>query len=246
MILQIDAGNTRIKWRVLNGSQIVLQGNQLTASVLGGEPLQLLGVTKLTLAQLSTVAGDAVVTNLSKQLHDQFGIALQVAEVSAQVGPVSCGYSVPEKLGVDRWMAVLAVFEKTGRASVVVDAGSAVTIDLITGDGVHQGGYIVPGVRLLQESLWKGTSQVKVDQLAGGNTHDPGTSTDQAVTRGCVLMLVALIERLAKEHSACLVITGGDGLLLKAQMETQADYFADLVLDGLSVEGVSFTAGTEA
>jgi len=243
MILQIDAGNTRIKWRLLNGSQIVLQGNQLTASVLGGEPLQLLGVAALTQAQLSTVAGDAVVTNLSQQLHDQFGIALQVAEVSAQVGSVSCGYSVPEKLGVDRWMAVLAVFQQTGRASVVVDAGSAVTVDLITGDGVHQGGYIVPGIRLLQESLWKGTSQVKVDQPADGSTLDPGTSTEQAVTRGCVLMLVALIERLAKEHSACLVITGGDGLLLKAQMEAQATYCADLVLDGLSVKGVSFSLG---
>ncbi len=243
MILQIDAGNTRIKWRVLNGSQVVLQGNQLTATVVDGEPLQLSGVAALKQAQLSTVAGDAVVTNLSKQLHDQFGIALHVAEVSAQVGSVSCGYSVPEKLGVDRWMAVLAVFQKTRQASVVVDVGSAVTVDLITGDGVHQGGYIVPGIRLLQESLWKGTSQVKVDQLADGNMLNPGTSTDQAVARGCVLMLVALIERLAKEHSACLVITGGDGLLLKAQIEAHAIYCADLVLDGLSVEGVRFSLG---
>ena len=241
MILQIDAGNTRIKWRVLNGSKVVLEGNQPTASVLAGEPLKLSGAAGLRLAQLSNVAGDVVVTNLSRQLGEQFGIALQIAKVSNQVGVVSCGYSVPAKLGVDRWMAVLAVFQKTGRASVIVDAGSAVTVDVITGNGVHQGGYIVPGIRLLQESLWKGTDKVKVDQRASGDLHSPGISTDEAVTRGCTLMLVALIERLAAEHKADLVITGGDALLLKAQLASQVDYYADLVLDGLSVEGVGFS-----
>ena len=244
MILQIDAGNTRIKWRVLNGSKVVKQGHQLTATVLAGEPLKLLGVNGLRLAQLSTVAGKKVVSNLSKQLHEQFDIDLFIAKVSAQVGAVSCGYSVPAKLGVDRWLAVLAVFQKTGRASVVVDAGSAVTIDLIAGDGVHQGGYIVPGIRLLQESLWNGTDQVKVEQLAcSGNMYNPGTSTDEAVARGCTLMLVALIERLTAEHNADLVITGGDAMLLKVQLGTQADFYADLVLDGLSVEGVRFDLG---
>ena len=244
MILQIDAGNTRIKWRVLNGSKVVQQGHQLTATVLAGEPLKLLGVTELRLAQLSTVAGKTVVCNLSKQLHEQFDIDLFVAKVSAQVGVVSCGYSVPAKLGVDRWLAVLAVFQKTGRSSVVVDAGSAVTIDLITGDGVHQGGYIVPGIRLLQDSLWKGTDQVKVEQLAcSGNIYSPATSTDDAVARGCTLMLVTLIERLAAEHDADLVISGGDAMLLKVQLSAQADFYADLVLDGLAVEGVRFYLG---
>ena len=245
MILQIDAGNTRIKWRALDGSGVVHQGNQTTASVLAGEPLQLSGVSELTLAQLSSVAGIKVVTTLSRQVASDFGVVLQVAKVSARVGAVSCGYLVPEKLGVDRWMGVLAVFQKTGRASVVVDAGSAVTIDVITGEGKHQGGYIVPGIRLLHESLWKGTDQVQVNQAVSGNMNVPGVSTEQAVTRGCTLMLVALIEHLAVEHRADLVITGGDAVLLKAQLAPQVDYYADLVLDGLSVEGVSFRSGSD-
>jgi len=57
--------------------------------------------------------------------------------------------------------------------------------------------------------------------------------------------LVALIERLAAEHSADLIITGGDALLLKPQLATQVDYYADLVLDGLSVEGVSYGLGAD-
>ena len=241
MILQIDAGNTRIKWRILDGLKVAVQGDQLTASVLAGEPLALLGVTRVSLAQLSSVASETVVINLSKQVEAEFGIALHVAKVSTQVGVVNCGYSDPETLGVDRWMAVLGIFQKTGRASVVVDAGSAVTVDVVSEDGMHQGGYIVPGIGLLQESLWKGTDQVKVDQLAPNNINNPGTSTEQAVARGCTLMLVALIERLAAAHSADLVITGGDALVLKAQLAPKVDYYPDLVLDGLSVEGVHFS-----
>ena len=255
MILQIDAGNTRIKWRVIEGSRsgnkgyrtvdkgcrTVAEGNQLTSSILTGEPLLLPTVTTLTMAQLSNVAGDTVIAALSKQLRAQFAISLQVAKVSPRVGLMSCGYTSPETLGVDRWLAVLAAFEKTGRAAVVVDAGSALTVDIVNSEGVHQGGYIVPGVRLLQESLWQGTDQVKVDQYGSGEQPIPGVTTEQAVSHGCILMLVAFIERLAAERRAELIITGGDALLIKSQLAVKADYCPDLVLDGLSTEGLGFT-----
>jgi type III pantothenate kinase len=262
MILQIDAGNTRIKWRVIEGSRVgikgseavdkgcrtvdkggrtVAEGTQLTTSILAGEPLLLPTVTALTMAQLSNVAGDTVIATLSKQLRAQFAISLQVAKVSPQVGLVSCGYTSPDTLGIDRWLVVLAAFEKTGRAAVVVDAGSALTVDIVNSEGVHQGGYIVPGVRLLQESLWQGTDQVKVDQSGSGEPPIPGVTTEQAVSHGCILMLAAFIERLVAEHRAELIITGGDALLLKSQLAVKADYCPDLVLDGLSVEGLRFT-----
>ena len=175
------------------------------------------------MAQLSNVAGDTVIATLSKQLRAQFAISLQVAKVSPRVGLVSCGYTSLETLGVDRWLAVLAAFEKTGRAAVVVDAGSALTVDIVNSEGVHQGGYIVPGVRLLQESLWQGTDQVKVDQYGSGEQPIPGVTTEQAVSHGCILMLVAFIERLAAERRAELIITGGDALLIKSQLAVKAE-----------------------
>ena len=250
MILQIDAGNTRIKWRVTNGPKTVVEGSQLTASVLAGEPLLLEDVAALTTAQLSNVAGDKIVANLSKQLQVQFSVSLQVAKVSPRVGLVSCGYTSPETLGVDRWLVALAAFKKAGRAVVVVDAGSALTVELVSSEGVYRGGYIVPGLRLLQESLRQGTDQVKVgqvkvDQIASGETLIPGVTTDEAVSLGCTLMLVTFIERLAAEHSAELIITGGDAVLLKSQLASTADYCPDLVLDGLSVEGLMFTSGAD-
>ena len=245
MILQIDAGNTRIKWRVTNGPKTVVEGSQLTASVLAGEPLLLGDVAALTAAQLSNVAGDKIVANLSKQLQVQFSVSLQVAKVSPRVGLVSCGYTSPETLGVDRWLVALAAFKKAGRAVVVVDAGSALTVELVSSEGVYRGGYIVPGLRLLQESLWQGTDQVKVGQAGSGETLIPGVTTEEAVSHGCTLMLVAFIERLAAEHSAELIITGGDAVLLKSQLASTADYCPDLVLDGLSVEGLMFTSGAD-
>ncbi|MDC0088883.1 type III pantothenate kinase [Porticoccaceae bacterium] len=245
MILQIDAGNTRIKWRVRDGLKTVAEGAQLTQSLRTEGLLKLPDVISLTAAQLSNVAGEDVTECLSRQLASQFEIVLQVAVVSAKVGAVTCGYRSPEQLGVDRWMAVLAAFRQAGRALIVIDAGSAVTVDIVNHEGFHKGGYIVPGVKLMQKALWQGTERVKVDQLTLEHGLIAGVTTEEAVGRGATLMLSSLIERLADEHRAELIITGGDGLLLQSQLSHRADYSADLVLDGLSVEGVSFAAGTD-
>ncbi len=247
MKLQLDAGNTRIKWRVTDNGKIVASGHQLTRTMLNGEPLELPAVTELESAQLSNVAGAAVEAHLLAQLRAQFAIDLQVAVVSQRVGLVSCGYQNPETLGIDRWLALLAAFHKHPAALVVVNAGSAVTVDIVDANGVHQGGYIVPGMRLMQEALWRGTDRVKVDQLTPEEFHTAGVTTEQAVGRGCQLMVLALIERLLYEQSldkrAELIIAGGDGELLNRQLSVTGQYHPDLVLDGLSVEGVSFRAG---
>ena len=248
MKLQLDAGNTRIKWRATDNGKIVAAGHQLTHSVFDGQYLELPGVTALASAQLSNVAGATVEANLVAQLRAQFGLNLQVAMVSERVGPVSCGYQSPDTLGIDRWLAVLAAFQRRGKALVVVNAGSAVTVDIVNDEGVHQGGYIVPGMRLLQEALWQGTDRVKIEQLKLVVSHAPGVTTEQAVSRGCQLMLLALIERLVcgqnPEESHELIIAGGDGELLNGQLSGNGQYYPDLVLDGLNVEGVRFRTGT--
>ena len=247
MKLQLDAGNTRIKWRVTDNKKIMSSGYQLTRTVLDGQQLELPGVTALACAQLSNVAGAAIEVSLTAQLRAQFGLDLQVGMVSPYVGPVSCGYQHPETLGIDRWLALLAAFHRNPGALIVVNAGSAITVDIVDDNGVHQGGYIVPGIRLMQEALWRGTDRVKVDHFDLEDFHTAGITTEQAVSRGCKLMVLALIERLFYEQnldkSAELIIAGGDGELLNRQLSVTGQYHPDLVLDGLSVEGVSFRAG---
>ena len=240
MILDIDAGNTRIKWQVLDGDQVKAKGELLTESVRQGAPIEINVEAAVERIRLSSVAGTEVIETLQTQLIDQFNVAVDLAEVSAEAAGVTCGYKDFRQLGVDRWLALVAAYGKYARPVIVVDAGSAVTIDIVDGDGLHLGGYIVPGLGLMHRALWEGTDQIKVELKQGVNIANPGVSTDEAVDKGCVLMLVALIESMVERYQCLTVVTGGDGMLLLEQLAVDAEYLPDLVLDGLAVDGISF------
>lgn len=238
MILDIDAGNTRIKWRTLDGSRVVARGDQLTELIRQGRPLEIGDVQSLDRIRLSCVAGEDIVKNLDSQFREQFDVPLELAEVTASAGSVVCGYEDHSQLGVDRWLALLAAFAKNSDAVIVVDAGSAVTIDIVNAEAVHLGGYIVPGFQLMHKALWQGTDRIKVEAKQAVDIRSPGLSTTEAVDKGCLLLLVAMIESLAGKYQARLIVTGGDAELLESAFCVEAELYPDLVLEGLALESV--------
>ena len=108
MILAIDAGNSRIKWRITNDGQQIAQGAQLTAKFLKGEVLSLSEIQSVKEIRIASVAGDEVVDSLKRQLLSQFSVPIHFAMVSAAMGELCCAYEDPETLGVDRWLAIAA------------------------------------------------------------------------------------------------------------------------------------------
>ena len=240
MILDIDAGNSFVKWRLSDQDGTVTRGSQPTKVVLT-QGLDLATVNHLSIARLSSVANNALAQRLCKQLLDQFTITLQVARVSATVNEVTCGYLEPEKLGIDRWLAVLAAYEAYRSSVLVIDAGSAMTVDLVSTDGQHVGGYILAGSHMMREGLAHGTDAVKVNALDPVNLMVPGNNTADAVNRGCLLTAVAVIEKLAAQYPAALVVTGGDAPQLIEALSLDSFHHPDLVLEGLAVPGVEFT-----
>ena len=238
MILDIDAGNTRIKWRVLDQGQVVSSGDQLTESVRQLAALDITCAESIQRIRLSSVAGSDII----ESLQNQFDCPLEVAVVDESAAGITCGYKDYQQLGVDRWLAVIAAYKKIASSLIVIDAGSAVTIDIVDADSAHQGGYIVPGLRLMHQALWQGTEHIKVEAKSVANITTPGRSTDDAVDKGCLLLLVSTIESLVNQYGCKLVITGGDGLMLRDQLSVPADYYPDLVLEGLAVAGVGFKA----
>ena len=238
MILQIDAGNSQTKWRLVEGTAVHSRGSQLTQSLLDG-PLLLDGISSFSSAQLCSVADASVELRIGRQIADKYGIRLQIAKISPRVGRVTCGYQEPEKLGIDRWLAIVAAYNRDRCATLVVDVGSAMTIDLVSSDGQHQGGYILPGMRLMRESLWRGTHQVKVDAIDVTSVLVPGMHTADAVNKGCLLAAVAAVEKLASEYPAAIVVTGGDALALIDALSLKVKHSPDLVLEGLSIGGVA-------
>ncbi len=242
MILDIDAGNTRIKWWVLDGAQVVARGDQLTELVRQGLPLEIGAVKSLERIRLSSVAGEDIVKNLHSQFRERFDVRLELAEVSERAASVVCGYRDHTELGVDRWLALVAAYAKNSDALIVVDAGSAVTIDIVNAEAEHQGGYIVPGLQLMHKALWQGTDRIKVEAKQNVDISSPGLATDEAVDKGCLLLLVAMIESLVGKYQARLIVTGGDAQLLQGALCIEAELYPDLVLEGLAVEGVGLRA----
>ena len=237
MILDIDVGNSFVKWRALNELGATQRGSQSTRAVVR-EGLDLSVIDAVTYARLSSVGDASIIEILRQQLESTFDVELRRAVVSRFAGGVQCGYRRPEELGIDRWLAMVTAYSKFKRSIIVADLGSAITLDVINDDGQHMGGYILPGLSLMRESLHSGTAQVSAnDDMDGAIV--PANNTSAAVNHGSLFAVIATIEKLVHKHQALLVLTGGDANLIKGVLNIDALYERDLVIDGLSVDDIS-------
>jgi type III pantothenate kinase len=143
-------------------------------------------------------------------------------------------------MGLDRWLAMIASWEQYETALCLVGCGTALTIDVIDSGGEHLGGYIVPGIELMQKALINSTEQINVvvNNIA---SLDYAKDTDTAVNNGAFLAAVSMIDRVAdifSNEQQCKVkyiISGGMAELIKPLLKHPYEYKANLVLSGLSI-----------
>jgi len=238
--LDIDAGNTRLKWRLSLGEQVLASGStDATFSVLD-EEIERLGFG-LGRCRLASVAGDALVASIKAWVRERYGVKVEEAKVEAEACGLVNSYERPESMGVDRWLAAVAAFAQCRSACLVVDCGSALTVELISADGHHRGGYIVPGLGLMRRSLFQDTDAVKVTAAPLAAALSAGKNTADAVNHGLVLMAVGLIEKALAELMAetsgappVLWVTGGDGKILMPYLPASSRLDEQLVLNGLA------------
>ena len=238
MIIDIDIGNTRAKWRLTAGTEIIERGVIDTDSE-DWSALLALGSYQPSRIRVSNVAGDVVGQGLRLASAEALGIEAEFARACPSVGEVRSGYERPEKLGIDRWLAMLGAWDLFRQRCVVVDAGSALTFDFIDAKAGHLGGYIVPGQQMMIDALFGGTSGVRVNSSQVLGT-DYGQNTDSAVKSGCFAMTLALIEKIILEASEeqgsiNMVLTGGDAEFLLAHLPNTVIHEPDLVLNGLAL-----------
>ena len=238
MILCIDAGNSRIKWRLTDNGQQLAQGAQLTSEVVEGKNIDFSDIKSLHEVRIASVAGEKIVEQLQQQLRQHFSVPIRLARVSATLGELSCAYEDPQTLGVDRWLAIAAAHQQYQEPVMVIDAGSAITIDIVGPGGQHVGGYIAPGLRLMHDALWDNTSDVRVVGSGAEQLWLPGKNTQQAVNKGCLLAAVSTIESLASQFPVRIVITGGDAKILMQAISLNAESHSNLVLDGMLLDGI--------
>ena len=213
--LLIDIGNSAIKWR-LNAQQ--------GSSLLEKFSLDLLPEANRIVA--SCVGDCAPLSNK----------AVEFVESPARFKGFVSSYEAPETLGVDRFLAMLAGMEKhPNQTLLVIDAGSALTFDVIDNQGQHQGGLIMPGLKTLQQSFTKfATDEMQVfNKLLAKNT-------EQAWAGGTTQMFVSAVntqlEQYLSHYSELkILLTGGDAKWVSLMLAHPASIEQHLVLDGLQI-----------
>jgi len=250
MNLLIDVGNTSIHWRLYEsgakGSPTVSLRHKHQWPETLATLTKTLGAIALTNIYVASVAGQKAREQITDWCVVQFTRMPTFVHSEKQKGLISNAYTKPEQLGVDRWLAVQAGHAKLEddayAAALIVDAGTAMTMDAVLMSGEHLGGSIVAGLHLQQQSLLDNTSEIATSD---GDQTIWARNTASAVASGAYLALVGAIvaayqqlqHNFKSEAEVLLLLTGGDA-------ETLEQYFSglsnvayevhtNLVLDGL-------------
>lgn len=245
MYLLIDWGNTRLKFLLVkqlseftDQQQSVEPGTAISVQDLVAQLEQSVSKESIAKVLIASVRSEQDNEELETSLN-RLGLVLFVAKTSKYDCGVECAYQKPQQLGIDRWLAMIAGYQatnrETGQTVGIVDIGSAITLDVVDPGGKHIGGHIIPGKRLLCESLLN-TANVSVDNsLPAPSRFELGRSTIDCVNFGVRQMMLGY---LSCSMMACTrkykvnqwVITGGDSEYWLKSLKNSEMYSQDLNL----------------
>lgn len=222
-LIAAAVGNTRARLGFFRGTNLV-ESEAFASADIGAAS----GFLDRVLAQCP--AADAVVGSVNNPLADKLD---QILSDRAEVNAIRrAGVSLPvplqhrledaSTLGVDRALNALGAYSKTKQACVVVDAGTAVTVDFVDGEGTFHGGVIAPGLRMMLESLCERTSQLpEVAYSVPDAGKGPfGLTTQHAMLLGVTGALRGLVRYVTEQYAVFydgypqIVATGGDAGVL--------------------------------
>jgi type III pantothenate kinase len=249
----VDIGNARIKWARAESGRLRERDHALHTSdvegaahafaeSLAGEPVERIVV--------ANVAGDAVARMLETVAKERLGVGLEIVRTARETLGVRCAYRDPSRLGVDRWVAVIAAHRAAAarrdgpRPACVINAGTALTFDAVDVRGRHLGGLILPGPRIAADALARLTHGIGETPPAAGKPAGLGMlgrSTEDAVGYGALFAPAAAFDRASKVVAEELgvppvvYLAGGEADVLRPWLETDVHVEADLVLKGLAL-----------
>ncbi len=232
MNIAIDAGNSRIKWGVHDGTRWLDTGVLATADVawLSEAADEWPAQARVVVCN---VAGSEVAASISALLAERLTRA-SFLHASAEACGVRSAYEHPSQLGADRWAALIGARARSASACLVVCAGTATTVDLLDASGVFRGGLIVPGFDLMRAALAANTAQLP---LADGVFRAAPRNTEDAIVSGCLQAQLGAVERMfaviAGEPGARCLLTGGAAERLATHLNIPFESVDNLILGGL-------------
>jgi len=238
MILAIDAGNSRVKWGWHDGngwtSVATVSLIEFAASSDHVNPFSITHEAPEHIV-ISNVAGDGA-HQLLVNWTSIFDAEPQWLRAEAEHYGVKNTYERPEVLGPDRWAALVAARSLHNGASLVVNAGTATTVDMLTADGTFLGGAILPGVELMRFVLHEHTGRLPIQD---GQHREMPRNTVDAIETGCRHAQAGAVERMYRVFrdiapAPLCIVAGGAGRTLVDQLSMPRRYVENLVLDGLA------------
>ncbi|ABE28773.1 pantothenate kinase, type III family protein [Paraburkholderia xenovorans LB400] len=252
--LLIDAGNSRIKWALVQAG-----GSQIASGALthGGEHQpDWLSLPTPGGAWLSNVAGESVARRIAALLEARWPqLPLTTISACAQQCGVTNSYTAPHMLGSDRWAGLIGAHAAfPGEHLLIATFGTATTLEALRADGCFVGGLIAPGWTLMMRSLGEHTAQLPTLDasaargLLDGSTRDAArrgpffaTDTPRSLSAGCTLAQAGLVERMWRDLQdewqvpVRLVVSGGAVDEVASALKVPHTRHDSLVLSGLAL-----------
>lgn len=245
MILQIDVGNTNAKWRFISEGVCIKRGASILSvlipdvqSFINGDGLK----ASALVVQLASVVSGPEMDDMRESLHRLTSqVSIFEADSAGDWPNVSFAYGKPETQGVDRCLAMLSAFSifyqrrSEFDGVMVIDAGSALTVDVLDQHGRQVQGYIMPGYAMMRSSLLNKTASINSGYIAG--RAGKGLSTESCVEDGVAMAFYSALSAsvsMASDKNHLVVITGGDARRCKTVLADGVLFEPDLVFDGLA------------
>jgi type III pantothenate kinase len=234
----VDVGNSRIKWGLCS-SELVwsvasLPPDEVVAWQKQWQEWKLQRTQEWILTGVHPARRDALAAWLKGRADN-----VRVVTSAAQL-PIQVELPHPDKVGIDRLLNAVAANRRRQEnvAAILIDAGSAVTVDYVDGAGVFRGGTIFPGFRLMAQALHEHTALLPVVPLDEAAL-PPGASTVQAIQAGVLHAVVGGVERLISEYQHRfpavfeIFLTGGDAKALIPKLRHPVHHWPEMTLEGI-------------
>tara|TARA_R110001606_G_scaffold361754_7_gene515284 strand:+ start:200517 stop:201683 length:1167 start_codon:yes stop_codon:yes gene_type:complete len=240
MKLLVDIGNSRIKWTTLDSGRFTESHSfdRKKTGIKTSFTSEWKELADIDAIYVSNVGGDKIAEHLTDWSEKKWQITPKFISSEQKRFGVTNAYQQADKLGVDRWLALIAARQHARQATCIIDCGTAITIDVVTKYGAHQGGMILPGITLMRETLSNSTSNLN-DVVEDSEFKTLAVNTQSAIQSGTLYMVTASLERIVDDlneqfnNRIRFIITGGDATIVMPLLPSFIAHYPDIVLKGL-------------
>ncbi|APE07053.1 type III pantothenate kinase [Alteromonas sp. MB-3u-76] len=231
-VLLVDVGNTLIKYALLSNVHEEPKASDSLESLFSFVDVQ----KNITHLYIASVRNQDMVDEISTMCAAR-NIAFVEKQTEKEAFGIKNSYANVQKMGVDRWLAMICAAEKTKKAFFVMDVGTAITVDFVV-DGQHLGGWIVPGFNVMRDALVASTKKVFAnDEIP--TSFGVGTDTEECVATGCHAAVygvyLSAVDYISSKQTEFDIILGGGDKKVFAFLESAVNIRpAHLVVQGLA------------